>query len=123
VYLFGWKGANVLVARKLGRTANHRRAMLRGLVTFLLEKGKIETTLTRAKEIRSAAEKIISIGKNASLNSKRKVFSYLTKENVVKRLFDEIVPKYMEVNGGYTRITRLGPRKGDAAEMVIIELI
>ncbi|GHU86367.1 50S ribosomal protein L17 [Clostridia bacterium] len=110
-------------ARKLGRKSDHRKAMFRGMVTFLLENGKMETTVTRAKELRSMAEKIVTIGKNANLNSKRKVFSYVTKENVVKKLFDEIAPKYADVSGGYTRITRIGPRKGDAAEMAIIELI
>ncbi|GHV31279.1 50S ribosomal protein L17 [Clostridia bacterium] len=89
----------------------------------MLENGKMETTITRAKELRSMAEKIVTIGKSADLSSKRKVFSYVTKESVVKKLFDEIAPKYADVSGGYTRITRIGPRRGDAAEMAIIELI
>jgi large subunit ribosomal protein L17 len=110
-------------ARKLGRRSDHRRAMFRGMVTFLLEKGKIKTTVTRAKELRSIAERIITIGKSADLSSKRKVLSYVTKEGIVKRVFDEIAPKYADVSGGYTRITKIGPRKGDAAEMAVVELI
>ncbi len=109
--------------RKLGRTADHRRAMMKGMVTFLLENGKIETTVTRAKELRSAVEKIITVSKNSDLHSKRKVFSYVTKESVVTKLFNEIAPKYTDIKGGYTRIIKLGPRRGDAAEMALIELI
>ncbi len=109
--------------RKLGRTSDHRKAMLRAMVTFLLENGKIETTVTRAKEVRNEAEKMITLGKNNDLHSKRQVFSYITKEAVSKKLFDEIAPKYKEVNGGYTRIVKIGPRRGDAAEMAIIELV
>ena len=89
--------------RKLGRATSHRTAMLRGLVTFLLENGKIETTVTRAKEVRALTEKMITI--------------------VTHKLFTEIAPKYADRNGGYTRITKRGPRRGDAAEMAIIELI
>lgn len=110
-------------SRKLGRASDHRRAMLRTMVTFLLENGKIETTITRAKEVRSQAEKLITIGKDNSLHSKRQVLSYVTKEEVVKKLFDEISPKYVDRNGGYTRIIKIGPRRGDAAEMAIIELV
>ncbi|MCL2087257.1 MAG: 50S ribosomal protein L17 [Oscillospiraceae bacterium] len=109
--------------RKLGRPSDQRRAMLRALVTFLLENGKIETTVTRAKEVRCEAEKIITLGKKGDLHSKRQVFSYVTKESVSKRLFDEIAPGYKERNGGYTRIIRTGPRRGDAAEMALIELV
>ena len=109
--------------RKLGRTTDHRKAMLRGMVTFLLENGQIETTVTRAKEVRAVAEKMITIGKNNDLHSKRQVFAYVTKESVAKKLFDEISPKYADRNGGYTRITKIGPRRGDAAEMAIIELL
>ena len=109
--------------RKLGRDTAHRTAMLRGLVTFLLENGKIETTLTRAKEVRSLTEKMITLAKENNLHNKRMALSFITKEDVVKKLFDEIAPKYAEKNGGYTRITKLGPRRGDAAEMAIIELI
>ena len=110
-------------SRKLGRTSDHRQAMLRAMVTFLLENGKIETTVTRAKEVRAMAEKMITLGKNNNLHSKRQVFAYVTKEEVVKKLFDEIAPKYADVNGGYCRIVKIGPRRGDAAEMAIIELI
>ena len=109
--------------RKLGRTRDHRKAMLRAMVTFLLENGRIETTVTRAKEVRSMAEKMITIAKTNDLHSKRQVFAYVTKEDVVKKLFDEIAPKYADVNGGYTRIVKIGPRRGDAAEMAVIELV
>lgn len=109
--------------RKLGRTSDHRKAMLRAMVTFLLENGKIETTVTRAKEVKNEAEKMITLGKNSDLHSKRQVYSYITKEAVSKKLFDEIAPKYKEVKGGYTRIVKIGPRRGDAAEMAIIELV
>lgn len=110
-------------SRKLGRTSDHRKAMLRAMVTFLLENGKIETTVTRAKEVRAMAEKMITIGKAGDLHSKRQVLSYVTKEDVAKKLFDEIAPKYADRNGGYTKIIKIGPRRGDAAEMAIIELV
>lgn len=110
-------------SRKLGRSSDHRRAMLRAMVTFLLEKGKIETTVTRAKEVRSVTEKIITKAKENNLHNKRQVMSYVTKEDVVKKLFDEIAPKYLDVKGGYTRIYKIGNRRGDAAEMAIIELV
>ncbi len=109
--------------RKLGRKTDHRRAMLRAMVTYLLENGQIETTVTRAKEVRAVAEKMITIGKNSDLHSKRQVYSYVTKEDVAKKVFDEISPKYAERNGGYTRIVKIGPRRGDAAEMAIIQLV
>ena len=109
--------------RKLGRTSDHRKAMLRAMVTFLLENGRIETTVTRAKEVRSMAENMITIAKTNDLHSKRQVYSFITKETVAKKIFDEISPKYAERNGGYTRIVKIGPRRGDAAEMAIIELI
>ncbi len=109
--------------RKLGRTTAQRTAMLRAMVTFLLEKGKIETTLTRAKEVSSMAEKMITISKDNTLANKRLVMKFVTKEDVTKKLFDEIGPKYKDRNGGYTRITKIGPRRGDAAEMAIIELV
>ena len=110
-------------SRKLGRASDHRKAMLRGMVTFLLENGKIETTVTRAKEVRAEAEKMISLGKANTLHTKRQVFSYITKEDVAKKLIDEIAPKYSGRNGGYTRIYKLGPRRGDAAEMALIKLV
>ncbi|MBQ9807767.1 MAG: 50S ribosomal protein L17 [Ruminococcus sp.] len=109
--------------RKLGRTTDHRKAMLRGMVTFLLENGQIETTVTRAKEVRAVAEKMITIGKNDDLHSKRQVYAYVTKESVAKKVFDEIAPKYADRNGGYTQIVKIGPRRGDAAEMAIIKLV
>ncbi len=109
--------------RKLGRASDHRKAMLRAMVTYLIENGRIETTVTRAKEVRSMAEKMITVAKDGSLASKRQVLAYLTKEDVAKKLFDEVAPKYKEVNGGYCRIIKTGPRRGDAAEMCIIELI
>ena len=109
--------------RKLGRATDHRTAMLRAMVTFLLENGKIETTVTRAKEVRSLTEKMITIAKEDTLSNKRLVYGFVTKEAVVHKLFSEIAPKYAERNGGYTRISRLGPRRGDAAEMAIIELV
>ncbi len=109
--------------RKLGRPTASRMAMLRAMVTFLLEKGRIETTVTRAKEVRSMTEKMITIAKNPTLANKRLVFSFVTKESVAKKLFDEIAPRYTERNGGYTRIVRTGARRGDAAEMAIIELV
>ena len=109
--------------RKLGRPTDQRMAMLRAMVTYLLENGKIETTVTRAKEVRPLAEKMITLGKTNTLASKRQVFSFITKEAVVYKLINEITPKYMERNGGYTRIIRTGMRRGDAAEMAIIELI
>ena len=109
--------------RKLGRETAHRTAMLRGMVTFLLENGKIETTVTRAKEVSAMTEKFITIAKEETLHNKRLALAFITKEDVVTKLFKEIAPKYAERNGGYTRITKLGPRRGDAAEMAIIELI
>jgi large subunit ribosomal protein L17 len=109
--------------RKLGRTTDQRLAMLRAMVTFLLENGKIETTVYRAKEVRAMAEKMITTAKTPDLASKRQVYAFITKEDVSKKLFDEIAPKYADKSGGYTRITKIGPRRGDAAEMAIIELI
>ncbi|MDD6489670.1 MAG: 50S ribosomal protein L17 [Clostridia bacterium] len=109
--------------RKLGRETAHRTAMLRAMVTFLLENGKIETTVSRAKEVSAMTEKFITIAKVENLYNKRLAMSFITKEDVVNKLFTEIAPKYADKNGGYTRITKLGPRRGDAAEMVIIELI
>ena len=103
--------------RKLGRATANRTAMLRAMVTFLLENGKIETTVTRAKEVKAMTEKIITKAKENDLHS------YVTKETVAKKVFDDIAPKYKERNGGYCRIIKIGPRRGDAAEMAIIELI
>ena len=109
--------------RKLGRTSEHRNAMLRGLVTYLLENGSMETTLARAKEVRSMAEKMIILGKKNTLASRRAALAYITKEDVVTKLFNEIAPKYENRNGGYTQIFKMGPRRGDATEMALIKLI
>ena len=109
--------------RKLGRPTAHRNAMLRGMVTYLLENGQIETTLTRAKEVRSMTEKMITLGKKNTLATRRAALAYITKEDVVKKLFDQIAPEYAERNGGYTRIYKMGPRRGDCAEMAIIKLV
>ena len=98
-------------------------AMLRGLTTYLLENGSVETTLTRAKEVRSLAEKMITLGKKNTLASRRAALKFITKEDVVTKLFTEIAPKYDERDGGYTRIYKIGPRRGDAAEMAILKLV
>ncbi len=109
--------------RKLGLPTAQRKAMLRNMVTSFLENGKIETTVTRAKEAQSMAEKMITLGKKNTLHSRRQALEYITKEDVVTKLFSEIAPKYAERNGGYTRILRTGPRRGDSAEMAILELV
>ena len=109
--------------RKLGRPTAHRISMLRGMVTLLLENGQVETTLTRAKEVRAVAEKMITLGKTNTLASRRAALAYITKEDVVTKLFAEIAPKYETRTGGYTQIYKLGPRRGDAAEMAIIKLV
>ncbi len=109
--------------RKLGKPTDARMAMLRQQVTDLLENGRMETTITRAKEIGPLTEKMITLGKNKSLADYRQALSFITKEDVAKKLFEEIAPKYAERNGGYTRIVRIGPRRGDAAEMAVIELV
>ena len=109
--------------RKLGKTSAQRRALLRQQVTDLLENGKMETTFYRAKEVQPVVEKMITLGKKGNLAAYRKAMSYVTKEDVVQKLFKEIAPKYAERNGGYTRVTRTGARRGDAAEMAVIELV
>ena len=109
--------------RKLGRPTAHRMAMLRGMVTLLLENGKIETTYARAKELSAVADKMITLGKDGSLAARREALAFITKEDVVKKLFNEIAPKYAERHGGYTQVYKLGPRRGDAAEMALIKLI
>lgn len=111
------------VYRKLGRPTDQRRAMLRGLVTSFLKYGKIETTEARAKETKRLAEKMITLGKRGDLHARRQVLAFVTEEEVVRNLFDNIAPKYSERNGGYTRIYKVGPRRGDAAEVVILELV
>ena len=109
--------------RKLGKTSEQRRALLRQQVTDLLEYGKLETTFYRAKEVQPVVEKMITLGKKGNLAAYRKAMSFVTKEDVVQKLFKEIAPKYAERNGGYTRVTRTGARRGDAAEMAVIELV
>ena len=109
--------------RKLGRTTDSRRAMLRAMVTYLLENGRIETTVTRAKEVRSAAEKMITLAKDNNLANYRRALAFITKEDVAKKLFDEIAPAFADRPGGYTRIVKTGPRRGDAAPMCFIELV
>jgi len=109
--------------RKLGKTTAQRMAMLRQQVTDLLDKGRMETTVTRAKEIAPMAEKMITLGKAKDLASYRQALSFITREDVAKKVFDEVAPKYADRNGGYTRITRVGARRGDAAEMAVIELV
>ena len=109
--------------RKLGKTTAQRMAMLRQQVTDLLDKGRMETTITRAKEIAPMAEKMITLGKAKDLNAYRQALSFITREDVAKKVFDELAPKYADHNGGYTRITRIGVRRGDAAEVAVIELV
>jgi len=109
--------------RKLGRTTANRMAMLRGMVTLLLETGKVDTTLTRAKEVRALAEKMITLGKKNTLASRRQALAFITKEDVVKMVFDQIAPENANRNGGYTAIYKLGPRRGDGAEMARIVLV
>lgn len=108
---------------KLGRNSGHRKALFRNLVTSLFKYGKIETTEAKAKEINSITEKMVTLAKKGDLNSRRIVLGYLVDETVVKDLFDNIAPRYADRSGGYTRLTKLGPRRGDAADLVIIELV
>ena len=109
--------------RKLGRTTDHRMAMLRAMVTYLLDNGSIETTVARAREVRPLAEKMITLGKKNTLASRRKAMAFITKEEVVAKTFNELAEKYADREGGYTRITKIRPRRGDNAEMAIIELV
>ena len=109
--------------RKLGRPTAHRNSMLRGMVTYLIENGSIETTLTRAKEVRCIAEKMVTLGKKNTLATRRAALAYITKEDAVSKLFNVIAPKYAEISGGYTRIYKLGPRRGDGAEMALIQFV
>ena len=109
--------------RKLGKTTAQRKAMLRQQVTDFLANGRMETTVTRAKEIAPLAEKMITLGKAKDLASYRQSLEFITREDVAKKVFDELAPKYAERNGGYTRITRIGARRGDAAEIAVIELV
>ena len=109
--------------RKLGRTSDQRKAMLRQMTTALLENGKVQTTFYRAKEVQPVVEKMITLGKKGNLAAYRRAMGFITKEDVVSKLFKEVAPKYADRNGGYTRVVRIGPRRGDAAEMAVIELV
>jgi len=109
--------------RKLGKATAHRKAMLRGLTTELLKHGKIETTVPKAKEVRRLADQMITLGKRGDLHARRQALAFIYDETVVKKLFDETADQYKDRNGGYTRIYKLGPRRGDSAEMAIIELV
>ena len=109
--------------RKLGRPTDIRMSMLKGLVTYLLENGRLETTVYRAKEVRALTDKMITLGKKNTLAAKRQALAFITKEEVVVKLFNEIAPSYADRNGGYTRVLKIGPRHGDGAEMAIIELV
>ena len=109
--------------RKLGKTTDQRMAMLRQQVTDFLDTGRMETTYTRAKEVAAMAEKMITLGKKKGLANYRQAVSFITREDVAKKLFDEVAVKYAEREGGYTRVTRIGPRRGDAAEMAVLELV
>ena len=109
--------------RKLGKTSAQRKAMLRQQVTDLLDNGKMETTFYRAKEVQPVVEKMITLGKKGNLAAYRRALAFITKEDVANKLFKEIAPKYADRNGGYTRVTRTGERRGDAAEMAVIELV
>ena len=109
--------------RKLGRTSDQRRAMLRAMVTYLLENGQIKTTITRAKEVAPLAEKMITLAKQNDLAAYRQALGFITKEDVAKKLFQELGPKYAARNGGYTRVVKIGPRRADSAEMAIVQLV
>ncbi len=109
--------------RKLGRTTAQRKAMLRGMVTLLLECGKVETTYTRAQELSAKADEMITLGKQGDLAAYRAALEYITKEDVAKKLFSVIAPVYADVNGGYTQVLKMGPRRGDGAEMAIVKLV
>lgn len=109
--------------RKLGKPTDQRMAMLRAMTTYLLENGSLKTTHARAKEVAPIAEKMITLAKKNNLATYRQALSFITKEDVAKKLFDEIGPKYADRNGGYTRVLKMGPRRGDAAEMAYIELV
>ena len=109
--------------RKLGRPTDISMSMLKGLVTYLLENGRLETTVYRAKEVRALTDKMITLGKKNTLAAKRQALAFITKEEGVVKLFNEIAPSYADRNGGYTRVLKIGPRRGDGAEMAIIELV
>ena|SRR5690625_4118166 len=109
--------------QKLGRTSSHRRALLRHLATAVIDNGRVETTEAKAKAVKPVVEKMITLGKKGDMHARRQAASYLTDEGAVAKLFSEVAPNYAERNGGYTRIVKLGPRRGDAAPMAVIELV
>ena len=109
--------------RKLGKPTDQRMAMLRAMTTYLLENGQIKTTISRAKEVAPLAEKMITLAKKNNLAAYRQALSFLTKEDVAKNLFDKLGPQYATRDGGYTRVVRIGPRRGDAAEMAVVQLV
>ena len=109
--------------RKLGRTTAQRKAMLRGMVTLLLETGKIETTYTRAQEVSAKAGEMITLGKKGDLAAYRAALAFITKKEVAKKVFSVIAPAYANVNGGYTQVFKMGPRRGDGAETAIVKLV
>ena len=109
--------------RKLGRTSAHRDALLRNQVTSLVKNGRIETSLHKAKEAQKMADKMITLAKKGDDHSKRQVKSYIYGDDVVEKLFNDIAPNYEDRNGGYTRVLKLGPRRGDSTEMAILELV
>ena len=109
--------------RKLGRPTDHRKAMLRGMVTLLLENGKVETTYTRAQELSAKADEMITLGKKGTLAAYRDALAYITKEDVAKKVFSVIAPAYADLKGGYTQVLKMGPRRGDGAEMAIVKLV
>lgn len=112
-----------MTLRRLGRPIGHRKALFRNLITDLIDHGKIETTEVKAKEIRKMAEKVITLGKKGDLHARREVAKVITDKTVAKKLFDEVATRYTERNGGYTRVVKLGPRRGDAAPMALLELV
>ena len=109
--------------RKLGKPTDQRMAMLRGLVTDLLNYGQLKTTVTRAKEVQPLADKMVTLAKQNDLAAYRQALAFLTQEDVAHKVFKETAEKYADRNGGYTRVVRIGPRRGDAAEMAIIQLV
>ena len=109
--------------RKLGRTTDQRMAMLRAMVTDVIEYGRIETTITRAREAGPLVERMVTLGKKDTLSARRAALAFITKEDMVTKLFETTAPGYSDRQGGYTRITRIGPRRGDAAEMAVLELV
>lgn len=109
--------------RKLGRRTDHRNAMLRNLVQSVLENGRIQTSVTRAKEAQRLTDKMITLAKKGDLHSRRQALAFIYNPEVVEKLFDEYGPQYKDRDGGYTRVLRVGPRRGDATEMAILELV